>query len=365
VLVLLAGATLVVGCDRVERHPTSGPERAASRNLSGAGATFPALVFVRWGNDYSSQAGYGLNYQAVGSVEGVRRIKTKTVDFGATDEPLKPEDLDRAGLYQFPTLIGGVVPIVNVPGIEAGRLRLTGPLMADIYLGKVKSWDDPAIRALNPDVNLPMLPIVVVHRAESSGTSFLFSTYLAAQNPQWASKVGASNAPAWPTGLAAKGSDGLADMVRQTSGSIGYVEYALAAQNGLAWASVRNRDGRYPPAAAAGFAAAADRVDWAGAPGNYVLLLDRPGADTWPITGASFVLVQRRPDDPKRAGAVLAFFDWAYRNGDGAAARSDYVPLPKEVKALIRQQWATAVTGPDGRPAYVPKPVGAMARPTA
>jgi phosphate transport system substrate-binding protein len=350
-VVLLIGAAVLSGCQRKEEAPAaSSRPAAAGGDLSGAGATFPAPIYAKWAEAYKAQTGVGLNYQAIGSGGGIKQIKAKTVDFGATDKPLKPEELDAAGLYQFPTVIGGVTPVVNVPGLAPGGLHLTGALLADIFLGKVKMWNAPEIRALNAGLNLPNLPIAVVHRSDGSGTSFLFTTYLAAQSPEWASKVGASDSVNWPTGLGGKGNDGVAAFVKQTAGSIGYVEYAYARQNGMAWASIRNRDGRFPAAAAENFAAAASGADWSKAPGNYLLLLDQPGENAWPITGATFILVYRRPGDPTRTGKVLDFFDWAYRSGDAAAAQLDYVPLPADVKTLVRQQWATTIKTADGRP---------------
>ena len=321
------------------------------RDISGAGATFPASIYQKWAEAYRPTAKIGLNYQAIGSGGGIKQIKANTVDFGATDKPLKAEDLKRAGLFQFPTVIGGVVPIVNVEGLTPGQLKLTGAVLGDIYLGKVKSWNAPAIASLNPGVRLPATPITVVHRSDGSGTTFLFTTYLSGQNPEWKQKAGASDAIAWPTGLAGKGNDGVAAFVKQTAGSIGYVEYAYAKQNGSSYAMMRNKDGQFVAPNAANFAAAAQDADWANADGNYLLLLDQPGANAWPITGATFILMHADNGDKRVAQNVLKFFDWAFANGDAAAAQLDYVPLPASTKDMVRKQWGYALTA-KGKPIW-------------
>jgi phosphate transport system substrate-binding protein len=352
-LILVAAA--IVACQ--PKHGSHAPEAkgAAAGSITGAGATFPAPVYTKWAEAYRAQTGQGLNYQAIGSGGGIRQIQTKTVDFGASDKPLKPEELDKAGLYQFPMVMGGVVPVVNVPGIAPGQLKLTGALLGDIFLGAVKTWDDPAIKALNPGVTLPHLPISVVHRADGSGTSFLFTSYLAMKNPAWASKVGASDSVQWPVGLGGKGNDGVAAFVKQTIGSVGYVEYAYAKQNKLAHVLLQNHDGAFAAPTAEGFSAAAHGADWTKAPGNYLLLLDQPGATAWPITGATFILVYKKPTDAARAAAVLKFFDWAYTSGDATAAGLDYVPMPAKVKDMVRKQWAENIKGPDGSSVYPAK----------
>jgi phosphate transport system substrate-binding protein len=326
----------------------------AAADISGAGATFPAPIYAKWAETYKAQTGVGLNYQAIGSGGGIKQIKAKTVDFGASDKPLKPEDLNAAGLYQFPTVEGGVVPIVNIPGIAAGQIKLTGPMLAAIFYGQIKAWNDPVIVKNNPGVNLPAMPITVVHRSDGSGTSFLFTSYLSMKSAGWAAKVGASDAVNWPTGLGGKGNDGVAAFVKQTQGSIGYVEYAYAKQNHAAYVLVQNKAGKYPKPEATAFAAAAAGAKWAAAPGNYLLLLDQPGANSWPITGATFILVYKNQDNAAAGNQVLKFFDWAYKNGDAAAAGLDYVPLPAPVKALVRKQWATNVTA-NGKPVYTGK----------
>ena len=327
---------------------------AQAADLSGAGATFPAPVYAKWAETYKAQTGVGLNYQAIGSGGGIKQITAKTVQFGASDKPLKPEQLDQIGLYQFPTVMGGVVPIMNLPGVNPGQVHLTGALLADIYLGKVTKWNDPRIAGMNKGVKLPNLPITVVHRSDGSGTSFLFTSYLSMKSPEWQSKVGASDSVEWPTGLGGKGNDGVSAFVKQTIGSIGYVEYAYAKQNKAVYALVQNKAGQFPAPTAANFAAAAAGADWTKAPGNYLLLLDQPGAKSWPITGATFILVYKNQDNAAAGEGVLKFFDWAYKNGDAAAGALDYVPMPVAVKAMVRKQWAANVKA-GGKPVYVSK----------
>jgi phosphate transport system substrate-binding protein len=332
---------------------SSAPGASAGNAISGAGATFPAPVYTKWAEAYKTSTGISLNYQAIGSGGGIKQIEAKTVDFGASDKPLKTDVLDKQGLYQFPTVMGGVVPIINAPGIGPGQVKLTGAVLANIYMGKIAKWNDPAIAQLNPGVKLPNLPITVVHRSDGSGTTFLFTSYLATVSPDWQSKVGASDSVQWPTGLGGKGNDGVSAVVKQTAGSIGYVEYAYAKQNNMAYALMKNHDGQYVSPTADNFAAAAAGADWTKAPGNYLLLLDQPGAKSWPITGATFILVYKAQTDSAKGKAVLSFFDWAYKNGDQAAGGLDYVPLPAKVKDMIRSQWAQ-IKGPDGQPVYTP-----------
>jgi phosphate transport system substrate-binding protein len=326
---------------------------AQAADLSGAGATFPAPVYAKWAETYRATTHVGLNYQAIGSGGGIKQIKAKTVDFGASDKPLKPEDLNAAGLFQFPTVVGGVVPVMNLPGVKAGQVKLTGALLGDIFLGAITKWNDPKIKALNPSVPLPSLPITVVHRSDGSGTSFLFTTYLSMKNPTWATKVGGSDAVQWPTGLGGKGNDGVAAFVRQTIGSIGYVEYAYAKQNHMTYALMQTKQGTFVPPDFNNFQAAASHGDWSKAPGFYLLLLDQPGPASWPITGATFILVYKQQANAATGAEVLKFYDWAYKNGDAAAAALDYVPLPAPVKAQVRKAWAANVKGPNGQPVYV------------
>jgi phosphate transport system substrate-binding protein len=329
--------------------------QAMAADISGAGATFPAPVYSKWAELYKAQTKNGLNYQAIGSGGGIKQIEAKTVDFGASDKPLKLADLDTNGLMQFPTVIGGVVPVMNLPGVNPGQVKLTGAVLASIFIGETKSWSDPKIAALNPGVKLPNLPITVVHRSDGSGTSFVFTTYLANSSPAWAQRVGGNDSVEWPTGLGGKGNDGVAAFVKQTIGSIGYVEYAFAKQNKLTYANMKNKAGQFVAPTADAFAAAAAGADWSKAPGNYLLLLDQPGAKSWPITSATFILMQKKQDKPENAKEVLAFFDWAYKNGDAAAETLDYVTLPAPVKTMMRKEWAAQIKGADGKAVYVAK----------
>jgi len=325
---------------------------AQAGSITGAGATFPAPVYSKWAEAYAAKTGTSLNYQAIGSGGGIKQIKAKTVDFGASDKPLKPEDLDAAGLMQFPMVMGGVVPVMNLPGIAPGQLKLTGTQLADIYRGVIRRWDDPLIALTNKGVALPHMPITVVHRSDGSGTSFLFTSYLAMKAPHWASDVGASDSVQWPTGVGGKGNDGVAALVKQTPGSIGYVEYAYAKQNGMTYALMQNKAGKFVAPTAPAFAAAAAGADWSKAPGYYLLLLDQPGATSWPITGATFILMYKKQDNAASGREVLKFFDWAYKNGDAMAGQLDYVPMPAKVKDMVRKAWAKQIAGADGKMVY-------------
>ena len=356
ILSLAASAALLLaacgkGASPASDAAASGPAGGAA--IAGAGATFPAPIYARWAQSYRQQTGLGVNYQAIGSGGGIKQIEAKTVDFGASDKPLKPEELAKAGLYQFPTVVGGVVPIMNLQGVTPGQIHLSGQVLASIFMGAIGRWNDPQITALNPGVSLPNLPITVVHRSDGSGTSFLFTSYLSMVSPAFKQKVGASDAVQWPTGLGGKGNDGVAAFVKQTAGSIGYVEFAYAAQNNMTYADLQAHDGGFIAPTAQTFSAAAAAADWGAAPGNYLLLLDQAGANAWPITGATFILLDARQADAAKGKAVLGFFDWAYKTGDAAAASLNYVPLPAPVKAMVRQQWA-GITGPDGKPVYTP-----------
>jgi phosphate transport system substrate-binding protein len=326
---------------------------AIAADLSGAGATFPAPIYAKWAETYKAQTHVGLNYQAIGSGGGIKQIKAKTVDFGASDKPLKVQELKETGLFQFPTVVGGVVPVVNIPGVGPGQLKLSGAVLADIFLGEIKRWNDPKIAAMNPGVRLPGLPITVVHRSDGSGTSFLFTTYLSMKNAAWAQKVGGNDSVEWPTGQGGKGNDGVAAFVRNTVGSIGYVEYVYIQQNKMSFVDLQTRGGQFIAPTENAFAAAASHGDWSHAPGYYLLLLDQPGADSWPITGATFILMYDHQQNPAVGEDVLKFFDWAYRNGDGQAKALSYVPLPEPVKAQIRKAWAANIKGPNGQPVYV------------
>ena len=327
---------------------------AQAADITGAGATFPAPIYSKWAEAYKAQTGTGLNYQAIGSGGGIRQITAKTVDFGASDKPLKLDALNSAGMVQFPTVIGGVVPVINVPGLAPGELKLSGAILASIYLGEIKKWNDPQIAAINPGAKLPNLPITVVHRSDGSGTSFIYTTYLSIKSPAWASKVGANDAVEWPVGLGGKGNDGVAAFVKQTIGSIGYVEYAFALQNKMTHVSMQNKAGAFVQPTAPNFAAAAARADWAHAPGYYLILVDQAGPTTWPIVGATFILMHKAQANAANGQSVLKFFDWAYKNGDAMAGQLDYIPLPAAVKTQIRATWTANITGPNGAPVYMP-----------
>ena len=329
--------------------------QAQAADITGAGATFPQPIYNKWAETYKAATKNNLNYQGIGSGGGIKQIEAKTVDFGASDKPLKPADLDANGLMQFPTVVGGVVPVMNLPGVDPGAVKLTGAVLAQIFVGDIKTWGDPRITSLNPTVKLPNLPITVVHRADGSGTSFVFTTYLSNHSPAWAQRVGANDTVEWPAGIGGKGNDGVAAYVKQTIGSIGYVEYAYAKQNKMVYAAMQNKNGAFVEPTAPAFAAAASGADWSKAPGNYLLLLDQPGAQSWPITAATFILMHKKQDKPATAKEVLAFFDWAYKNGDGAAAQLDYVPLPLNVKAMMRKEWVDQIKAGDGKAVFAAK----------
>ena len=325
---------------------------AYAASVSGAGATFPYPIYAKWADMYNKETGFQLNYQSIGSGGGIKQIKSKTVTFGASDMPLEPKDLTASGLVQFPTVVGGDVPVVNLDGIGPGDLTLDGPTLADIFLGKITKWDDPAIKKLNPNAKLPSSAIVVVHRSDGSGTTFIFTDYLSKVSPQWKSDVGASTAVEWPAGIGAKGNEGVSNNVTQAKGSIGYVEYAYALENKMASVKMINQDGKAVSPNSASFQAAAGNADWANSDHYYVILTNEPGADTWPIAGATFILMYKQPVDPAASAEALKFFDWAYTNGAKAAEELDYVPLPAPVIAQIEKTWATEIKGPDGKPVY-------------
>ncbi len=312
---------------------------ALADDISGAGATFPYPIYAKWAEDYKTEKGIGLNYQSIGSGGGIAQIKAKTVDFGASDKPLTPGELAAAGLTQFPTVIGGVVPVVNIPGIKAGDMVLDGKTLADICLGKIAYWDDAAIKKFNPSLELPHLAIATVHRADGSGTNFIFTNYLSKMSPQWASQVGAATAVEWPTGIGAKGNEGVAGNVKQTVGSLGYVEYAYAKQNNIAYVRMINHDGVAVSPTAAAFQAASAKADWAHSSDFYVILTNQPGRDAWPIAGATFILVYRHPQNSGRLKDVLRFFKWAYAHGGPDAEKLVYVPLPSTTVDAIMKSW--------------------------
>ncbi|MCO5976695.1 phosphate ABC transporter substrate-binding protein PstS [Ideonella oryzae] len=322
----LAGAALVVAT------------AASAQDVTGAGASFPAPVYAKWADAYNKATGARINYQSVGSGAGIKQIKAKTVDFGASDMPLKDEDLAKDGLLQFPTVMGGVVPVVNIAGLKPGQLKLTGTVLAEIFLGKVTKWNDPAIAGLNAGVKLPDAQIAVVHRADGSGTSFLFTNYLSKVSPEWKEKVGDGTAVNWPAGVGGKGNEGVSSYVLRLQNSIGYVEYAYAKQNKMTHAALKNKDGQYVQPDDMTFKAAAAGAAWDKS--FYQVLTEQPGKESWPISGATFILMHKVQGKPEQAAAALKFFDWSYANGDKMAADLDYVPMPDAVKGLIRKEWA-------------------------
>jgi len=325
---------------------------ALAADITGAGATFPYPIYAKWADAYKKETGIGLNYQSIGSGGGIKQISAKTVDFGASDMPLKPEELDKSGLIQFPTVIGGAVPCVKLEGIQPGQMKLDGQTIGDIYLGKIKQWNDPAIAKLNPGLKLPATAISVVHRSDGSGTTFIWSNYLSKVSPDWKSKVGEGTAVNWPTGVGGKGNEGVAQYVQRIEGAIGYVEYAYVLQNKMAYVQVKNREGRYIAPNAASFKAAAAGADWNSAPGMYLILTDAPGADAWPIAGATFILLHKTQEKPESGKQVLKFFQWAYANGDQMAEQLDYVPMPDSVVKLIQTSWQTQLKDSSGKPIY-------------
>ncbi len=309
-----------------------------AQDVTGAGASFPAPVYAKWADAYNKATGARINYQSVGSGAGMKQIAAKTVDFGASDAPLKDEELASTGMIQFPTVIGGVVPVVDIKGVQPGQLKLTGQVLGDIFLGKLTKWNDPAITALNPGVPLPDAAIAVVRRADGSGTSFNFTNYLSKVNPEWKSKVGEGTAVNWPTGAGGKGNEGVSAFVQRLPNSIGYVEYAYAKQNKMSHVALKNSAGNFVQPDDATFKAAAANADWNKS--FYQVLTDQPGKDSWPITAATFIMMHKAQDKPVNATNVLKFFDWAYNNGDKMAADLEYVPLPDSLKSLVRKQWA-------------------------
>jgi phosphate transport system substrate-binding protein len=319
-------------------------------DISGAGATFPYPIYAKWADAYKKETGNGLNYQSIGSGGGIKQIKARTVTFGASDMPLEPKDLKAANLIQFPTVVGGDVPVVNLEGIKPGDLTLDGPTLAKIYLGEIKTWDDPAIKKLNPSAKLPSQAIVVVHRSDGSGTTFIWTDYLSKVSPDWKSKVGANTSVEWPVGIGAKGNEGVAQNVGNTKGAIGYVEYAYVKQNKMTYAKVINKDGKSVSPDSASFQAAAGNADWAKSDSFYVILTDQPGAQSWPIAGATFILFPTQPPDPAAAKEALKFFDWAYSKGGKMAEELDYVPMPPEVVSLIKKEWSGDIHDASGKP---------------
>lgn len=321
---------------------------ASAQDITGAGASFPAPLYAKWASDYNKATGVKINYQSVGSGAGLKQIEAKTVDFGASDAPLKDEELQAKGLIQFPTVVGGVVPVVNIQGIKPGELKLNGQVLGDIYLGKITKWNDPAIKALNGSLALPDATIAPVRRADGSGTSFAFTNYLSQVNPEWKSKVGEGTAVNWPTGAGGKGNEGVAAFVGRLPNSIGYVEYAYVKQNKMTFAQLQNASGAYVSPDDDTFKAAAAGADWNKS--FYQILNNKPGKDAWPITTGTFILVHKVQDKPANAAAVLKFFEWAYKSGDKTAVDLDYVPMPDNVKAIVEKAWTDNVKDASGKP---------------
>jgi len=327
--------------------------KTSTEVINGAGATFPYPIYAQWAYKYEKLTRIKVNYQSIGSGGGVAQIKAKTVDFGASDAPLTRAELDEAGLVQFPMVIGGVVPIVNLADVEQGSIKLTPQLLADIYLGKINKWNDARIKKLNPSVNLPDEAITTVHRADGSGTTWIFTNYLSKVSDEWKNKVGFGKAVAWPqaNSVAGKGNEGVASFVKNVKGAIGYVEYAYALQNKMNYVQLQNKEGNFVKPLIESFQAAAANADWANAPGYYLVLTDQPGANSWPITGASFILMHKEQRDKKHARAVLEFFDWCYRHGSELAVKLHYVPVPEPVYNLVENTWKNVIRA-NGQPVW-------------
>jgi phosphate transport system substrate-binding protein len=321
-------------------------------DITGAGATFPYPIYAKWADAYRKATGVGMNYQSIGSGGGIKQITAKTVDFGASDAPMKAEDLEKNGLVQFPAIMGGVVPVYNLKGVKSGDLKLTGALIADIYLGKVKMWNDAAIAKLNPGVALPNQAISAVNRSDGSGTTFLFTNYLSKVSQEWKSTIGEGTAVKWSTGVGGKGNEGVANYVARIDGSIGYVEYAYAKQNKLSSAQMINKDGQAVAPSDDSFKAAAAGADWNSVPGMGVVLTDQPGRASWPMTGASFILIHKRQEKPEHGREVLKFFEWSFKNGAKMADDLDYVPIPDPVIKLIQSVWKSQIKDAAGKALY-------------
>ncbi|NOY52192.1 MAG: phosphate ABC transporter substrate-binding protein PstS [Deltaproteobacteria bacterium] len=312
---------------------------AGTKTINGAGASFPYPIYAKWAYLYHKETGVRINYQSIGSGGGIRQIKANSVDFGASDAPLKSEELESSGLIQFPMVVGGVVPVVHLDGVVPGALKLTPGLLADIFLGKITQWNDAALKKINPGLDLPARGITVVHRSDGSGTTWIFSNYLDKTAPEWHARIGFGKALQWPAGIGGKGNEGVAAYVKRIPGAIGYVEYAYALQNRMTHVALENRAGRFVEPTGKSFRAAAANADWAGAKGYYLVLTDQPGMDSWPITGASFILLHREQRDKEKAVALLKFFDWCYRKGRNAALGLYYVPMPDNVVSLMEESW--------------------------
>lgn len=328
-----------------------GVAAAQDITITGAGASFPFPVYSQWANKYHEMTGVKLNYQSIGSGGGIAQIKAKTVDFGASDAPLNAEELNEAGLMQFPMVMGGVVLVVNFDGVAAGQVKLTPAVLADIFLGKITKWNDAALTAINAGVTLPDLDITVVYRADGSGTTWIFTNYLDKISPEWHEKVGADKAVEWPLGVGGKGNEGVSQYVMKVKGAIGYVEFAYALQNNMAYTQLQNGAGQFVAPTIESFQAAAANADWANAPGFYMVLTNQPGDASWPITGASFILIYKEQADAKIAEAMLNFFDWGFKHGTDIAKALNYVPMPESVIAQVESLWKSSVTA-GGRPVW-------------
>ncbi len=325
---------------------------ATAADISGAGATFPYPIYAKWADAYKKETGIGLNYQSIGSGGGIKQIQNKTVTFGASDAPLKGEDLEKFGLAQFPAVMGGIVPVVNLEGIKPGELTIDGPTLAKIFLGEIKTWDDPALAKLNPNSKLPKQAIAVVHRSDGSGTTYNFVYYLAEVSADWKSKVGVNTSVQWPMGIGAKGNEGVANNVGNTKGSIGYVEYAYALQNKLLHTKMINKDGKAVEPTSEAFQAAAANADWKSKPGYGLILANQPGAKSWPMTAATWILMYKKPVDPAASASALKFFAWAYEKGDKMAEDLHYVPMPANVVKDIENYWKTEIKDANGKPVF-------------
>jgi phosphate transport system substrate-binding protein len=340
-------STMVMGVSALMTLPG-----AMAADMTGAGATFPYPIYAKWAESYKAATGNGLNYQSVGSGAGIKQIKAKTVDFGASDMPLKAEELEADGLMQFPAIMGGVVTVVNIDGVAPGQMKLTGPVTADIYLGKITKWNAPEIAALNPGVKLPDAEITVVHRADGSGTSFLFTDYLSKVNPEFKSKIGSGTAVKWVVGVGGKGNEGVAANVQRIKGAIGYVEWAYAKKNKMSHTQLKNKEGHFLQPDDDNFKAAAAGAEWTKTPGFAIVLTDQAGKSSWPITGVSYILMHKSQPDAAKGKEVLKFFDWSFKNGGAAAAELDYVPLPPSVVSLVQGAWKAQLKDAAGKGIY-------------
>ncbi|HEY8084610.1 MAG TPA: phosphate ABC transporter substrate-binding protein PstS [Methylophilaceae bacterium] len=333
-VVAMTGLAFAMGANAVE--------------ITGAGATFPYPIYAKWAEAYNAKTGVKLNYQSIGSGGGIKQIESKTVDFGASDKPLMADELEKNGLMQFPAVVGGIVPVVNIEGVTSGKIRLNGEVLANIFLKKINKWDDPAIKALNPNTALPSISITVVHRSDGSGTTFNFANYLSKVSEEWKTKVGADTSVSWPAGIGGKGNEGVASYVQRVKGSIGYVEFAYAKQNGMTYVLMQNKDGEFVKPGLASFQAAAKYADWAKAPGFYEILTNEPGKESWPIAAATFILMHKVQDNPASGKEVLKFFNFGFTEGDKMAENLDYVPLPDSAVKQIHDHWSANLKGKDG-----------------